>query len=122
MITIPVSFGELLDKITILEIKIDKGILSASEELDILQEIYAEQTPTSLIKSLKNILFTINLECWDVEDAKRRHEAEKDFDQEFIELARSVYILNDMRAEVKRKINQLTQSQIQEYKNHGDYL
>ena len=122
MITVPISFGELIDKITILEIKIEKGIGSASTELDILYEIYEEQNPTSTIHSLKSILYTINMECWYVEDEKRKHEGLKEFDQEFIELSRSVYILNDMRAEVKRKINQLTQSEIHEYKSHGNYL
>ena len=114
-ITIPVSVGELLDKITILEIK---PIFSDNEyiqkELDDLNQIKSTITQYTLEDEVK--LKEVNLKLWTIEDRLRVLEKEQRFDEEFIELARSVYITNDLRAAIKKKINEETQSTYQEVK------
>ena len=125
MIDIPTSYGELIDKITILEIKVEHGIESASHELDCLNKIYSiEYTKmgfSPIIERMRNVLKAINQQCWDIEDGKRLCEKEQRFDDTFIDLSRSVYYFNDLRAEVKRKINKLSDSAIVEYKSYGEY-
>lgn len=118
---IPVSVGELVDKITILRLKVDNGIDAAQNELDDLEKIYSSLEISSLVWRLEEVLYRINQQCWVVEEEKRAAEKEKNFDKEFIEVARAVYYLNDLRAEVKRKINAVSDSKIKEYKSHGDY-
>lgn len=124
----PISVGELYDKISILEIKLDHvgdneaKRANIQKELDKLNRIRHDlKLPDSLnkraeiddvYKELKNI----NLALWKIEDMKRRHEKEQNFDQTFIALARQVYINNDRRAEVKRKINEMLHSDIVEEK------
>jgi hypothetical protein len=124
----PISVGELYDKISILEIKLDhvgdneSKRANIQKELDKLNRIKHDlKLPDSLnkraeiddvYKELKNI----NLALWKIEDMKRRHEKEQNFDQTFIALARQVYINNDRRAEVKRKINEMLHSDIVEEK------
>lgn len=114
-ITIPVSVGELIDKITILQIK---SMFTDSEyvikELNELNLIYS--TITQYIADHMNELREVNQKLWKVEDKLRKLEKEQKFDFEFIELARSVYKLNDKRARIKWEINQITNSTYQEVK------
>jgi hypothetical protein len=114
-ITIPVSVGELLDKITILEIK---SLFSDDEyiiaELDNLNEICV--TITQYTMSHVEQLREVNKKLWKIEDKLRKLEKDQRFDEEFIELARSVYITNDERARIKREINELTNSDFREIK------
>lgn len=121
-VTIPVSVGELIDKITILEIKLEKikdanKLANVSKELSLLKSIshnIAQDELEPLIVELKNT----NLLLWNIEEKKRKKELAKCFDQEFIKLARSVYIYNDKRAEIKKQINLITNSNIIEEKSY----
>jgi predicted nucleic acid-binding Zn-ribbon protein len=114
-VVIPISVGELLDKITILEIK---SLLCYSEyverELEELNKI--KNTITSYTEEYMNQLREVNQKLWKIEDRLRVLEKEQRFDNEFIELARSVYKTNDKRAEIKRKINEETKSIYKEVK------
>jgi predicted nucleic acid-binding Zn-ribbon protein len=114
-ITIPVSVGELLDKITILEIKSmftdDEYV---TKELNDLNMIHS--TITSYTADHMNQLREVNKKLWKIEDKLRQLEEEQRFDEEFINLARSVYITNDERARIKREINELTNSDFREIK------
>ena len=114
-ITIPISVGELLDKISILEIK---SILTDNEyvikELDELNQIKSTLTKYTLQYEVE--LKKVNEKLWKIEDRLRELEEEHRFDDEFISLARQVYITNDKRAEIKRKINEETQSDYKEIK------
>lgn len=114
-IMIPVSVGELLDKISILEIK---SLLAYNDyvekELKELNQI--KDTITSYTQEHMNQLREVNKKLWKIEDRLRVLEKENKFDDEFIELARSVYINNDKRAEIKRKINEETKSTYKEIK------
>jgi predicted nucleic acid-binding Zn-ribbon protein len=114
-ITIPVSVGELLDKITILEIKSmftdDEYVLKELEELNQSCAII-----TQYIMGYVEQLREVNRKLWKIEDKLRKLEKEQRFDEEFIELARSVYIINDERARIKREINELTNSNYKEIK------
>lgn len=116
-ITIPVSVGELIDRITILEIK---AFLSDNEyihkELEELNQI--KSTITQYLLEYEVQLKKINETLWKIEDKIRQKEKDQEFDNEFIELARSVYINNDKRAEIKRKINEQTNSYYKEIKIH----
>jgi hypothetical protein len=114
-ITVPISVGELIDKITILQIK---SQYSSSEyiqkELHHLTEI--ANSLSVLNQNYVNELFDVNQKLWNIEDQIRLLEKEQRFDDEFIELARSVYKNNDQRAEIKKKINQETNSDYREVK------
>ena len=114
-ITIPISVGEILDKISILEIK---AFLTDNEyvhkELDDLNQI--KNTLTQYTLQYEVELKKINEQLWKTEDKLRELEKEQRFDDEFIELARNVYITNDKRAEIKRKINEETNSNYKEIK------
>ena len=114
-ITIPVSVGELIDRITILEIK---AFLSNNEyihkELEELNQI--KSTLTQYLLEYEIELKKINETLWKIEDKIRQKEKNQEFDDEFIELARSVYMTNDLRAGIKKKINEETQSTYQEVK------
>lgn len=120
MISAPISNGELIDKITILEIKVARGIKSAQKELDFLLELYNKQewSKSLIIKNLKDTLYIINNSLWDIEDGKRLCEKNQNFDSHFVELARVVYIMNDNRAMIKKQINQYSKSEIFEYKSY----
>jgi len=126
-ITIPISPGELLDKITILEIKSaqieDEGKLNNVKiELTMLNESWAQSSlQNDAILELKNELKKNNLALWEIEDKIRIKEANKEFDEIFITLARSVYVENDKRAATKKKINLLLGSEIVEEKSYADY-
>ena len=114
-ITIPVSVGELLDKITILEIKSQYTTNEyVSKELQELNQIKSTLTQYTLEYELK--LKEVNLKLWKIEDRLREKEKLQEFNEEFIELARSVYKTNDLRAEIKKEINEETQSIYQEIK------
>ena len=119
-----ISAGELIDKITILEIKKAK-ILNKEKLVDIEKELFSlnhtmrEFIPNeSLITQHKNDLKEINLKLWDIEDGKRDCEKNKDFGEKFIDLARNVYKLNDERAKIKLAINTALGSNIKEVKSY----
>ena len=124
LIEIPVSVGELFDKITILRIKAvrlsDAGQLAnVGRELESLEAVASAVPASARLEALVGQLQAINDALWDVEDGKRAHEREGRFDADFIELARRVYRENDQRAEIKREINRLTGSTLVEEKSHG---
>ena len=114
-ITVPISVGELLDKISILEIKeffTDNEYVSKElEELNLIKSTITQYTLEYEVR-----LKEVNEKLWKIEDKLRKLEKEQRFDEEFIELARSVYITNDERAEIKRKINEMTNSNYKEIK------
>jgi hypothetical protein len=121
---IPISWGELLDKITILEIKVSKlkeerASNNVAKELSLLIRATREVLPErdNRLCSLVRELSEINLELWDIENMVREKENQKVFDDEFISLARSVYKTNDRRARVKRQINILLDSELSEEKS-----
>jgi predicted nuclease with TOPRIM domain len=119
-----ISAGELIDKITILEIKktkINDGekLKNIEKELSSLNETFKKVIPKlSEIKILIDKLKSINLKLWDIENAKRLAEKNNNFDEKFIELSRSVYKNNDERAKLKLEINNILGSNIKEVKSH----
>ena len=125
---IPVAAGELIDKITILRIKADRllrpqALENVRRELRALEAVLNEAGPALCVDdvvSLTDSLQAINIQLWDVEDALRLLEADQNFDQEFIALARSVYQLNDQRAALKRQINEACGSSLLEEKSYGE--
>ena len=124
---VAVSPGELIDKITILQIKSER-IEDAPKRQNVLVElgILDQEKTSSIPKSkeldaLSNQLKQVNSELWDIEDDIRDKERNKEFDEIFIELARSVYITNDKRARLKKEINVLLSSKIVEEKSYSDY-
>lgn len=126
-IFVEISVGELMDKISILEIKQknlkDKEkIKIVSKELESLNTCFQKDVHiTDQIKSLYEDLKKINTKLWNIEDGKRDCERNGDFGEKFIKLARSVYIENDQRAKIKNKINRLSGSNISEVKSHEKY-
>ena len=127
LIQTPVSYGELIDKITILEIK-SRRIADAAKlanvrnELDLLNATWANDTASRTdISSERASLLAVNELLWDIEDRIRLKEKAQAFDAEFIELARSVYFRNDERAAFKREINLTLGSQLVEEKSYQDY-
>ena len=126
-IFIEVSVGELLDKISILEIKKDKikdpdKLSFISNELSKLkEELNKNVKHDAKLDNLHQSLKIINLRLWDIEDEKRRCEKEKDFTENFIKLSRDVHILNDDRAKIKLEINDHTGSIIKEIKEYTSY-
>ena len=119
-----ISVGELIDKITILEIKKEKisnkeKLVEVNKELISLNETLKKSINNeSKISSFKNDLKNINLKLWDIEDGKRSAEKNNKFDEKFIELARSVYKFNDERAKIKLAINNALRSNIKEVKSY----
>tara|TARA_Y100000590_G_scaffold271948_1_gene305327 strand:+ start:1438 stop:1827 length:390 start_codon:yes stop_codon:yes gene_type:complete len=126
-ILVEVSVGELLDKISILEIKKEKindddKIKFIEEEYHLLNQEYKKNIKTSEeLDKLFIILKEINTKLWKIEDEKRLCEKNSDFGQKFIELSRNVHLLNDERAKIKLEINILTNSKIKEIKQYTDY-
>ena len=126
-IFIEVSVGELLDKISILEIKKDKvkdpnKLSFILDELSKLKdELQKNVKSNATLDDLHQSLKIINLRLWDIEDDKRRCEKEKDFTENFIKLSRDVHILNDDRAKIKLEINNHTGSIIKEIKEYTNY-
>jgi len=127
LIQTPVSYGELIDKITILEIKsrriTDEAKLSnVRNELDMLNATWANSAASQTdISEERARLLAVNEALWDIEDRIRLKERAQAFDAEFIELARSVYFRNDERAAFKREINQKLGSELVEEKSYQDY-
>lgn len=118
-----ISIGELVDKITILEIKSLKienkeKLKNVNHELKILNQILSKLDISEDILKTKNELYKINLEMWEIEDKIRVFEKENKFDNEFIELARNVYKTNDNRSRVKKKLNVLLSSDLVEEKEY----
>ena len=119
-----ISAGELIDKITILEIKKEKisnkeKLVEVNKELNSLNETLKKSiNDQSIIINFKNDLKNINLKLWDIEDGKRSAEKNNKFDEKFIELARSVYKFNDERAKIKLAINNALGSNIKEVKSY----
>lgn len=126
-ILIPISPGDLLDKITILEIKFER-IESAEkksnvkEELKLLIKAWGDsEIGDTDLTTMRRQLKSINKVLWDIEDNIRREEHNKNFGDRFIELARSVYMKNDERAKIKRRINTHLNSEIVEEKSYQSY-
>ena len=119
-----ISAGELIDKITILEIKKEKitnkdKLVEIEKELLSLNDTMKKFIPNnSEISKFKNILKDINLELWDIEDGKRSAEKNNAFGEKFVELARNVYKFNDERAKIKLAINNTLRSNIKEVKSY----
>jgi len=126
-IRVDISPGELIDKITILELKLERisdpaKIANVRLEYDVLMEVYAYEVVESVaLRALTERLKNINAALWDIEDHIREHERAKNFDAEFVALARSVYRTNDERSAVKRAINELLASKIVEEKSYAAY-
>ena len=127
MPTVEVSWGELVDKLTILEIKEQRlsspqAVANVRNEMSRLSPVLRDLQPRpGKLDTLKARLKTINETLWDIEDGIRAKEAAQAFDQQFVEFARSVYFNNDERSRVKREINELLQSGIVEEKQYTSY-
>jgi len=127
VIKVPVSFGEVLDKITILEIKSERikdeaKVRNVRLELDELSATWAEAVKDQdAIAELRKQLKAVNEELWVIEDDIRDEEAKQDFGPKFIELARAVYVTNDKRAALKKDINLALGSRFVEEKSYQDY-
>ena len=124
---VPVSVGEVLDKITILQIKL-AHISDANKRVNIQNELDAllplmtgDGFTTDEMQGLMAELKSVNEALWDIEDDIREKEAAKSFDAEFIKLARAVYVTNDKRAEIKKQINLATGSALIEEKSYESY-
>ena len=126
-ILVEVSMGELLDKISILEIKQKKikdpvKLRYISDEHSILiNQLKANIENDKKLYKLFNSLKEINSKLWDIEDDKRQCEKDKNFDEKFIKLSRDVHFLNDDRAKIKSEINNYTGSNIKEIKEYTSY-
>lgn len=127
LVSLPVSIGEALDKLTILQIKserisaadklenINKELRILKADLDKIDGLWVQVA--ELLVELK----TVNEALWEIEDDIRVKEFKKEFDEEFIRLARAVYVTNDQRADVKKRINLLLGSELVEEKSYEDY-
>lgn len=126
-VLVPVSPGELLDKITILRLKAERigdaaKLANVRRELTLLEQTWGNAVPDpSVVAGEEAELSKVNASLWDIEDRIREHEGQRRFDASFIELARSVYICNDERAAVKRRINLKLNSSIVEEKSYQPY-
>ena len=122
-----ISPGELLDKISILEIKLKKvkdknNLVEVNKEYKILKKIQTSSTEiTGKIKDLFQSVKNVNLKSWDIEDKLRICEKNKDFGKNFTELARGVYLNNDKRSKIKLEINRILGSNIREIKQYVNY-
>lgn len=127
-IKVPISPGELIDKITILEIKMERmddpqKLSNVKNELDLLEDVWQKSgySGADMVTEKKAELKSINEKLWVIEDVLRLKESKGEFDREFIELARSVYFTNDHRARVKKEINIGVGSDLIEEKSYQDY-
>ena len=123
---VALSWGEVIDKITILEIKQQRlssssAIDNVRRELAALNKVVAGIAVPEALAALKQALKAVNEKLWDIENQIRAKEAASAFDQHFIELARSVYVNNDDRAKLKREINKLLKSELVEEKQYTSY-
>ena len=126
-ILIPISPGELLDKITILQIKAERiadpaKVANVKTELDMLSKVWDESVESDdVITGLSAELKSINERLWEIEDDIRDEERNRRFGERFVELARAVYVTNDERANAKKKVNLHLNSTIVEEKSYQDY-
>ncbi|MGA8276771.1 MAG: DUF6165 family protein [Rhodanobacteraceae bacterium] len=126
-ISVPVSHGELIDKITILEIKAARisdaaKLVNVRRELELLEKVWRNDPAARIDISVgRSQLKAVNEALWDIEDRIRLKEKAQAFDTEFIELARSVYVRNDERAAIKRTLNERLGSSLIEEKSYQDY-
>ena len=122
-----ISAGELLDKISILEIKLIKindkeSLVEINKEYNSLKETLDSNIKlTKELENLMNQLKEVNLKLWDIEDNKRICEKNKDFGKVFVDLSRNVYLNNDKRAKIKSELNKLLGSNIKEIKQYTNY-
>ena len=127
LIHVPVSPGEVLDKITILEIKSERmndeaKLANVRRELELLNNTWTKSVPTdAVVQRIHDQLKHINEALWEIEDDIRDKERVREFDQDFIDLARAVYVTNDQRAEAKKELNLHLGSEIVEEKSYQDY-
>jgi hypothetical protein len=126
MITIPVSVGELIDKLSILRVKQTKitnpeKLAYVNKEFELLYNFSSVYFNNEEISKLYHELVDTNSKLWDIEDKLRVLETEKNFESEFIELARGVYYTNDKRFVLKNEINERTSSEIREVKEYVEY-
>ena len=126
MIYVPVSVGELIDKLSILHVKKikisnEEKLTLVNKEFELLYNLSSVHLDSAEIESLYHQLCDINENLWDVEDKLRVLEVEKRFEGEFIELARKVYFTNDERFRLKNEINLITDSEIREVKEYVKY-
>lgn len=122
----PIAFGELIDKISILEIKGGRIVdptknANVRRELEVLNDVLVNFAPMRSFADLKAELRRINETLWDLEDEVRKCEREKDFGPVFIEAARGIYKTNDRRAAVKRALNELAGSSLLEEKSYEEF-
>jgi hypothetical protein len=126
MITIPVSIGELIDKLSILHVKQTKitneeKLEYVNKEFELLHNMSSVYLNQPEIETLYHSLVTINSKLWDIEDELRVLEQEKKFTGKFIDVARKVYFTNDERFRLKNEINKFTDSEIREVKDYVKY-
>ena len=126
MIYIPVSVGELIDKLSILQVKKNKisneeKLILVNKEFELLYNLSSVYLDSNEIETLYHQLCEVNEKLWDVEDELRILETKKLFDLDFIELARKVYFTNDERFRLKNEINLITDSEIREVKEYVKY-
>jgi hypothetical protein len=125
-ILIPISVGELMDKISILEIKLERIANpvqreNVRRELDALRAVDLGEAGRAVLDRLRAELKRVNARLWDVEDAIRECDSRGDFGSAFVELARSVYRLNDVRARIKKEINLASGSRLTEEKSYKSF-
>ena len=124
---VPISPSELLDKMTILEIKSEriddtKKVMNVRHELELLSKVWSDSVKEDeVIANLRQQLKTINEKLWKIEDGIRNEEQQNKFGKKFIELARAVYVTNDKRAQIKKDVNLYLGSEIIEEKSYRDY-
>jgi Family of unknown function (DUF6165) len=126
MIEVPVSWGELVDKITILQIKSDRmsdpvKLANVRKELTLLTGKLGTYGDVAEVAQLTKALYDVNSALWEIEDEIRDCENAGDFSDRFVQLARSVYITNDKRAELKRDVNAVLGSELVEEKSYQSY-
>jgi hypothetical protein len=126
MVQVPVSVGELIDKLSILQVKKIKvsnpdKLIFINKEYELLYNMSSEFLERKDISQIYNDLVNTNLKLWEVEDELRVIESTKNFNDVFIELARQVYYTNDERFRLKDKINNLTNSEVREQKDYKEY-
>ena len=127
IIHVPVSPGEVLDKITILEIKSERicdpdKLVNVNRELELLQASWQKFVDVDDdVRRIHAKLKSINEDLWEIEDDIRDKERAREFDERFIELARSVYVINDRRADAKKELNLYLGSEMVEEKSYQDY-
>jgi hypothetical protein len=126
MITVPVSVGELIDKLSILHVKKikisnEEKLTFINKEFELLYNMSSFYLENEEVSNSYHKLVEVNSNLWEIEDELRINEINKTFDSSFIHLARQVYYTNDERFSIKNKINELTDSEIREQKDYVEY-